>query len=59
MPPALYRAARIYFGSAYDARRAAGVPDPIEKRIEERRRATKAFEARHRSKRRRPRDATT
>lgn len=51
MTPALYRAARVYFGGAREARAAAGVSDPIDLRAEQRRRAKAAFAARDRERR--------
>ncbi len=49
--PGLRRAVQVYFGGAHEARVAAGVPDPIDVRIAQRRRASALFEARHRSRR--------
>lgn len=47
--PGLRRVVQIYFGVAHEARGAAGVPDPIDIRIAQRRRASAMFEARHRA----------
>ncbi len=50
--PGLRRAVQVYLGGAREARIAAGIPDPVEIRMAERRRAASAFEGRHRVRKR-------
>jgi hypothetical protein len=50
-----YRASRLVFGGAREARAAAGVPDPVDLRIARRRKEARAFESRHRTPSRRNR----
>jgi len=49
--PGLRRVVQIYFGGAHEARAAAGVPDPVDLRMAQRRRASALLEARHRNRR--------